>query len=448
MKKNILIIIIGLVSYFCTYSFPREFPSGCEDEEFPYLFCNSNNLTHKCSKNPYNKRSEVNPNTILKPMKLKCFIYDSENSDYAIENKTVEHHEIVIEVHYEIIAYDPETGDPIWGYYDGNPIYYIGTDDEIDLGEIETGDPIYGEYETHEDVVTYVDEPCNADIYDDDGNIVLSLSLTNANWQEAESTWKNICSDCTLNNQYMQDCCIHAIWSKDATKFTEKKYRPEETAAVSNNNLTENMLPPSSVPCAYDCEKIKTYLNQSIDFTGSTEKDPCFYSNHFFFTGSTTKEGWYSLKAVFMHEIGHLLGFDDQDVDADLPCKHSGSIIDNTDFEDPDRGLSEDDICMYMKLYCWEPPASYEESTVIEADIKIYPNPTDDDLLSINFNNPLGIELRYEIVSPLGTSVQKGVQLPNENPKTIMLENIHSGIYFIIFNYDNKQEIKKFIVNN
>ena len=172
----------------------------------------------------------------------------------------------------------------------------------------------------------------------------------------------------------------------------------------------------------------------------------------FFITGTTSKStiaggSWYSLTATLTHEIGHLLGFGDQ---ADsCQCKHSGSIMNyNYDFTSTSPPvLNSDDSCMYKKMYCWTPPTGVEDSKVTEQGMKIFPNPANNDILNLQFGNPEGLFMAYEIVSSIGNSVMNGNIMPNENSKIIVLDNLSAGAYYIILKHDGKQEMKQFIIN-
>ncbi len=151
--------------------------------------------------------------------------------------------------------------------------------------------------------------------------------------------------------------------------------------------------------------------------------------------------------------MGHLFGFGDQynngKNSGTSPCWHSGSIMSDNNFENPGRGFDDNnyDKCMYMKLYCWSPPTGIEENQVTFEGIKIYPNPTNNDLINVQFGNPLGIYMTYDIISPIGTTVLSGNIQPNENPKTMVLDNLSSGVYFIVLKHGANQEIQKFVVD-
>lgn len=77
----------------------------------------------------------------------------------------------------------------------------------------------------------------------------------------------------------------------------------------------------------------------------------------------------------------------------------------------------------------------------------IYPNPSNNDLINLQFRNLLGINMTYEIISPIGNIVSSGEIQYNENPKMIILENLASGVYYIVLMHDGKKYTKKFIIN-
>ncbi|MFA5512864.1 MAG: hypothetical protein WC313_10475, partial [Candidatus Kapaibacterium sp.] len=86
---------------FELYSQGCQLPTGCEEKEYPYRFCNSNNLLWKCSKDPYN---ETEGPTWLKPMKFDgCFEYDA--TTYTLETKTTEWYEFGITEFFTVVGY-------------------------------------------------------------------------------------------------------------------------------------------------------------------------------------------------------------------------------------------------------------------------------------------------------------------------------------------------------
>jgi len=444
MRHFISLLIISKILSIEIFADGCTLPLDCEDKEFPYTFCNSNNLLHKCSKNPYD---EWDGTTKLKPMKLDgCFEYDALT--YTFEYKTIVWDETGIWEFHTIIGYDA-SGNPIFGYKTDVPIYNPGTDKEIP--GYNEGDPILEPYDIH--IMHHTDQiTANKTINNNLGDICFNYYKfnpsdypgTNDNFDNALSSWSNFCLGCDLNNEYMQHCCVKISWSKKKELFAERGFDPSEIPAFTSMS----MLPPSIEPCNYDCEKIFVIINQTDDFTGNTASDPGNYSRHFFITGESNKNGWYSMSATLMHEMGHLFGFGDQYDDDGLDCDHSESVMDGTDFENPDRGLSDDDKCMYMKIYCWDPPTHVEDDNETLLSIKVFPNPTNLDLINIQFGNPLGIKMSYEILSPIGQQILTGNIFPGENQKTIILGNLASGVYYITLKQAGMKESKLFVIGN
>lgn len=163
------------------------------------------------------------------------------------------------------------------------------------------------------------------------------------------------------------------MWTANREDFRSRGFNPSIIPAYSDHPIAVQAISA----CRYNCNDLRIVLNQTNDFTGATDKYPADYTNHFFFTDAATSD-WYSLKAVLMHEMGHIFGFGDEyDTGIGAGCKHSGSIMDGEDFENADRGLSNDDICMYKKSYCPPPVSAVQEEPVsINSTFNIFPNPT------------------------------------------------------------------------
>jgi len=287
-----------------------------------------------------------------------CFEYDA--TTYTLETKTTEWYEFGITEFFTVVGYIATS--PYYGIKTNIPIYYPGTNIEIEGYEV--GDPIFEPYETHL-ILNVSTEITNMSYTDFWGNDCFNFNRfnsgeypgTNDNFDDALATWKSLCDGCELNNDYLQHCCVKIKWANDPEIFKIREFDPEKVLAFASRT----MIPGSIDPCYYDCEKLSITLNQTDDFTGNSEEDPGDY-DRFFITGPTSKSGWYSFKAVLMHEMGHHFGFGDQYSTDGLDCDHTGSIMGGSGFTDPERGLTEDDKCMYMKMYCWAPTTDVEEN--------------------------------------------------------------------------------------
>jgi hypothetical protein len=290
------------------------------------------------------------------------------------------------------------------------------------------------------------------------GNVLFDPNQISTDLNNAISAWTVNCAGCTPSLPPPKDCCTYSNYIK--VKFSKNKYDFETMGSKAKDiaAVTADMSVVTSVGyCDPPCDQMEILLNQSDAFTGLTD-DNCEYSNHFFYTGNIGKYNWLSLTAILMHEIGHLLGFADQyeyenHSNASLiSCFHDpGSIMFPSDFDagaGTTRGLSSDDICMYKKLYCSDLTSGLEDKPFAQDfGIKIFPNPTNSDLINLQFSNSEGLLLNFEIISPIGITILTGEILQNENPKTITLGNLSSGFYFLILKHDGKQEIQKFIIN-
>lgn len=447
MKKIICLLIIFKALSLELYAEGCQLPIGCENKAFPYKFCNSNNLFYKCSKNPYN---EWDGATKLRPMKLDtCFRYDL--SSYTLEFRKIEYDKYGVVIHSLVLGHD-EIGRPVYGYKGDYPIYEIGTDTEIT--GYSKGEAILEPYETHIIHVTdnvfanftYTDffgDTCYNFLRFKEGEYPGTID----NFNDAVATWVSICEGCQPNDEDMQRCCVQFAWTKDPAEFKNKKLDPEKVIAFTSTQI----VPPSIEPCNYDCNQMFVYLNQTNDFTGNTDDDPGNYKRHFFITGETSKKNWYSLKATFMHEMGHLFGFGDQYVGDSLDCDNSASIMSNVGFENPSRTLSDDDRCMYMKMYCWSPTSGINENAELQIDdVSVFPNPSNSNIINIQFDNTLAKDIDYEIVTSIGNVISKGHIADSESSaklKTIEIKTIPAGVYYLLLKYNGKQLTKQLIIN-
>lgn len=103
---------------------------------------------------------------------------------------------------------------------------------------------------------------------------------------------------------------------------------------------------------------------------------------------------------------------------------------------------------MYQKLYCIpQSEQSVWHYQTMETGVVIYPNPTNDLQVNLQFNNPILKTMFFEIFNPEGTELMKGIIQPNESFKTIELSELTKGVYLILFKYDDKFEMKNFVVS-
>lgn len=431
-----------------------ELPVGCESKEFPYHLCDYDKIVIVCTANPYN---EYDNQTLLKPMKnTPCFEYDltSFTIEYALE-ETLQEFPIIYD---QIIGYDEITGQPIYGYKkEGEPIYYIGTNNEIT--GYNTNDPIYEPYLTY--FTSWVRDFVNFEFKNLwNNNLFLLINFeedsrkdTENSFNSALNEWTSQCENCDLNTTDLQNCCTKVIWTKDQNIFIERGANPERTAGLAS----QRMIPPSASPCMFDCNKSFIFINQSDIYTGQTVDDPGNY-NKFYITDEYQKSGWVSLKAVLMHEMGHIFGFGHLGLESESPCgerqEDNISIMSRWNFENHDRGLSEDDKCMYMKMYCWEPPtSSVNDFSENELKVDIAPNPTSEEF-NIYFILSETQYLSFEVFNNQGESIislaskqfNKGNHYLNWNGIDKNGKQSYNGSYFLRITNGEKQTTKKLII--
>lgn len=94
-----------------------------------------------------------------------------------------------------------------------------------------------------------------------------------------------------------------------------------------------------------------------------------------------------------------------------------------------------------MKLEVWSSIYSYDQNTIVE----IYPNPAKDRLNIRLKENPSS---NYEIIlyNNLGKKVNHNLIEENQSQKTINIEGVKSGIYYLILKYENRIYSSKFII--
>ncbi len=446
MNRNIIWISLFLSLLINIKTKSCDLSNSCINKQFPYWFCDeaSGSRITRCSANPYNEFSNGN---LIKPFKFKmninCLNYDESSFKYP-QFKEIFHHEA--ETTYVNILHDIE-----YGRNSDNKIIYgwrsatggcNTSPDEIDCLE-----PFYtreiDEIKDAYDETKWFD--C-IDVFNEGNTVVFNSSDIAQVLRNALLSWTSKCDGCNLNDTYIRDCCsqsnIKVYWSDVPSDFKAKGSGATSIASVT-----------SSYNCNTPCSQLYIKLNQSNDFTGATEDEPCNYNKHFFFTGNQGKYNWKNLETVLKHEIGHLLGFPDQYLYNDGTNAMYASCFDNDSrmsnkgfFDDNSPVLTDDDICMYKKLYC-SSLTDVEESHTFEQGVKIFPNPVNSDFINLQFGNPEFKRMSYEIISQIGSTVLKGEILPEDNPKTIVLKDMPNGSYVLILNSNGAIESKKFVVN-
>jgi hypothetical protein len=280
---------------------------------------------------------------------------------------------------------------------------------------------------------------------------IISISDANNDAYDALLDWILAClPDKKMNEHDCDECRLKIIWA-----------RKKEEMYGYPNALGVTFQPIAGVSgdqkCEVDCDHAVIAINATNEFMGGIDPNlgqfPDITQPTFFYTNKNTANksdlNWYHYKTVILHEIGHWLGIGDMEGS----CIPSGATQASTVMYQGLSAMQERDVlsdadkCAFMLLYCCDNFSDVEVNQESFEEIKVFPNPTNNDLINIQFCNPMGINMAYEIISPLGYSVSSDDIHYNENPKTIILGNLASGVYYIILKHDGIQETKKFIIS-
>ena len=219
-------------------------------------------------------------------------------------------------------------------------------------------------------------------ITEDDGDIIFALNLMQKEINDAKQRWKDNCKDCNLNNDFINTCCIKIKWTKNELEFPNSTF-DEPVTGISRKKIT------NTAYCEIDCSDLTIYLNQTDNFTGYLKGDlrykQFFFTRNKAYTEETFGNVWWNLYATLLHEMGHMFGFDHSVSSKKLivapPCLNSSSIMSNFGFEKGDRDLTEEDICMYKKMYCWTPTTGIDDYNTNNDLVYTFPNPSSERFL-------------------------------------------------------------------
>jgi hypothetical protein len=345
------------------------------------MYCDGTKKVFKCSSNPYFTFADDNEDNRLRPLKIKpCF-------DYVKESFTVEQ-----------------------------------------FSFSQTNKQIINEGKT---------------IFNFDFTLNPSAPSTYDLFVESRLRWTNLCKNCELNNDYREEsCCVKIIWTKDEFIFGDNV--PKGTYAFSRKRVKSG--DPNN-PCKLDCDELIIYLNQTDSFTGYKKGENDSY-NFFFFNdvNEYSKKGrnWINFKAMLLHEIGHMFGFGHSSSDETVSdCVYNESIMSGYDMDDAGRDISEDDECMYKKMYCWEPSITSLKSNLTSNDfINTFPNPSSDKI-SLDLG---GVEFAdlvvYDILGNEIMSIQNYA-----NKSEIDVSNLSIGTYTIQIQTSTGSISQRLLVN-
>ena len=260
--------------------------------------------------------------------------------------------------------------------------------------------------------------------------------------EKAEYEWNCICG-------FQDDACRCTVtvgFSEEQIHFIDPYNDPASNSLDRNPELIEN--------CTISCNDLHIYLNYTDFFTYKHRQyegpDYVYYPKQgsFFVSGSIADnwelDGWtphaYNLESVIKCQMGKLLGLDWYGVNERCYNTTEGVLYNamNSNSQTDRNGaawpLSDDEKCMFAKLYCSELPV--EEEVNKESDNKDYnyPNPFDTKTKIRFFVGPnLGARVKIRIFDNLGNTVSLLTDKYYEHGTNEVIfdsENLISGLYY------------------
>jgi hypothetical protein len=295
--------------------------------------------------------------------------------------------------------------------------------------------------------------------YNQDGNIDYSeyyFDRYDAAQQaeDALNEWESICSP--IDSYGCFSCPLHITWTTDKTFF--KNY--PECLALYTGKLNAD--------CRPDCSQEFIYINIDDDQTGwnsysSSDANP---TKRFFYTNSDHKTApnpddptkdmpLYSFKTTIEHEIGHWLGFAHQKDNTVLwwgSCGDPNGIMHSTPLPPAtDWSMSDEDKCMYMKIYCCpdEHTSVNDEINNNNVEFILYPNPVIANAIKLHLNDNISLDTKtLRIISDLGESLIQQQLKIGSNDYTIDISSLGNGSYtlLIVSPFGKKIMYQRFII--
>jgi hypothetical protein len=244
----------------------------------------------------------------------------------------------------------------------------------------------------------------------------------------ARDNWS---ATCTPDNQDCDNCSLNVIWAK--RKELMREY-PNSLAITFQPPVNATGLPAS---CQVDCNRSYIAINTQDDFmkkNGNGVPEIFFYTNRNYPGGNLE---WYDFQTVIFHEMGHWFGFGD----GQEGCNTSYTGVMQTPLDvNTNRNLSEDDRCMFQKLYCCGPNGSTntdEEDTdnnsvILSNGVYFSPNPFNTNIVVKGIHSEEFASFTLDIMTITGQNVYHAVYEQHSNDISIDTRTLSVGTYMIM----------------
>lgn len=408
--------------------------SECRGKSFPYRFCNKDDktgYTWNCTCNP--KRSDIDPDYKLSfmganiPVKLCYDAASISNNKHLTKDK----------VYYSFV--DGQTNS------DGSPklgsVMFNCTDAQLVYMDLTKSPPVLMEIPTIQDVCDKAAKAYN-DLY------------------------SSLCGGSTKSGQTVDCPCIKVVWSTNED-FINKQTK---TASLA---LTSVVRKEGTNCTKADCDKTIIELDARDEFWKGDDNN---YPSMFYMDGrfklqsgqSTIAEIHYNLLNVVTHELGHILGFGhpngSEGCSGSICNKYKG-IMDKEPDNSDDRGLSDDDKCMFKLAYCNNcpaiPPSEEKCKTkwgcltdwlIGQGPIRVPKDngPTVEIRRGITIRLPddIGTNVQYKIITENLDVVGNSQITASSQNLNVATQGLADGKYYMVIWNDLNYTVSEFVIKN
>lgn len=314
------------------------------------------------------------------------------------------------------------------------------------------------------------------------GPILFNIDNVKMRLEGALASWNSLCPPQGPNDEH-QDCCLPVMWA----------IRPEHMGE-SPNAFAFTLIravpytgQPKDHKCLFDCSESRMVLNRLTEFIQPDQNG--FPRNYYVTERENFRElpiferrdlVWVDMQSLLEHELGHWLGFhhaDEPDLFGKMCPPQSSIMLSGNSGHLNNRivTLSDDDRCMFMKLYCcketqrivWiddpttdpDPHPDHTKQVVngaerhtdksYNAGFTVAPNPTTTGNITLSLYgqiDPSNTELR--VVDGVGRVVRRQ-HLPEviQQEITIDVHELPTGMYMLQIVQHGSVFGRKFIVS-